>query len=391
MEMESYGDIFGGGAPTPFSLFKQHQPGLVGYNEGPPAIQQQMMPIGAQPPSVPPPVQQPGMSATLTSKDVGTSPTVGIGEMQVGGMATRNMLEQSGPEADAYTMAAAQSRGENAPSIDDYINVAGQESELADAEADYDKTLAALRSRQAGTGAFGSRGDVEDFGAGSDYLRNVQRIKGAGYDRAAAMMEQDVRRQQDANVRNQGAQMEAQRVGLDATGQFRGQNIAAADQLANIGGMIQGGTFGAAQQLSDMGARQDQIRRTQQAFDYEQWLRGQEGGAESLAFVQSMMPGGAQMQYQRKPSQAAQIAGLLGSAAGAYGQFASDVRIKENVKHVGVENGHNIYEFNYLEQPTRYRGVMAQEVAAIQPDAVKEDNGILSVDYGAIGITLEVV
>tara|TARA_R100000951_G_scaffold1557_6_gene3282 strand:- start:435 stop:1289 length:855 start_codon:yes stop_codon:yes gene_type:complete len=67
---------------------------------------------------------------------------------------------------------------------------------------------------------------------------------------------------------------------------------------------------------------------------------------------------------------------------------ASDKRLKENIEKVGEKNGFNIYEFNYIETPdTRWRGVMAQEVQDIMPDAVVEmPNGYLAVDYGKIGV-----
>jgi hypothetical protein len=131
-----------------------------------------------------------------------------------------------------------------------------------------------------------------------------------------------------ADAAGQQAQLEAARLqrlsemglqaggmGMDAQAQFRQQQMAAAQQLADVGGMRQGATFGAAGQLAGMGAQQEQARQAQMAWDYQQWLRGQEGGAESLALVQSMMPGGQQWQYGRKPSTAGQIGGGLLSAA----------------------------------------------------------------------------
>lgn len=69
---------------------------------------------------------------------------------------------------------------------------------------------------------------------------------------------------------------------------------------------------------------------------------------------------------------------------------ASDINLKENISHVGVENGFNIYEYNYKNDPSsRYRGVMAQEVALSRPDAVTVKDGHLAVYYDMIGLTME--
>lgn len=63
----------------------------------------------------------------------------------------------------------------------------------------------------------------------------------------------------------------------------------------------------------------------------------------------------------------------------------SDRKIKENIKHIGVENGINIYEFNYKTQPTKFIGVMADEVEHI-PGAVIEEHGLKRVNYQVIGV-----
>jgi hypothetical protein len=205
--------------------------------------------------------------------------------------------------------------------------------------------------------------------------------------------------QQEAVRRQTLSQMglQAGGMGLDAQGQFRQQQMAAAQQLADVGGMTQGAAFGAAGQLAGMGSIQEQTQRAQMAFDYEQWLRGIEGGAESLALTQSMMPGGQQWQYGRKPSLMGQIGGGLLAAGGIgadiYGTYKkySDVRLKENIKYAGVKNGFNLYDYNYIGNDSRYRGVMAQEVMKQRPDAVGNRNGVYWVDYDAIGIQLEAI
>jgi len=70
----------------------------------------------------------------------------------------------------------------------------------------------------------------------------------------------------------------------------------------------------------------------------------------------------------------------------------SDIRMKEDVKQVGVSpDGHKIYEFNYIDNPTRYRGAVAQEVVKLDPMAVGIRNGYLTVNYRKIDVNMEVI
>lgn len=83
---------------------------------------------------------------------------------------------------------------------------------------------------------------------------------------------------------------------------------------------------------------------------------------------------------------------LLGAGIGAALSFFSDERLKENIKPVGTRNGHNLYEFNYIADPNKikYVGVMAQEVAQTNPEAVKiSRSGFMMVNYGVLDIPFE--
>ena len=67
----------------------------------------------------------------------------------------------------------------------------------------------------------------------------------------------------------------------------------------------------------------------------------------------------------------------------------SDISTKENIEYVGSSpQGHNIWEFNYQGDSTRYRGAMAQEVAKLQPDAVHVIDDVLHVDYSKIDVDM---
>ena len=70
----------------------------------------------------------------------------------------------------------------------------------------------------------------------------------------------------------------------------------------------------------------------------------------------------------------------------------SDIRMKEDVEQVGVSSdGHKIYEFNYIGNPIRYRGAMAQDVVKINPMAVGIRDGYLTVNYRKIDVDMEVI
>jgi hypothetical protein len=88
------------------------------------------------------------------------------------------------------------------------------------------------------------------------------------------------------------------------------------------------------------------------------------------------------------------LMGLAGAALGGWAQGGfktSDRRVKENIIEVGTySNGLPKYEFNYTGDPVRYRGVMAQDVEPLFPDAViRTVDGVLAVNYRALGLEME--
>jgi len=113
--------------------------------------------------------------------------------------------------------------------------------------------------------------------------------------------------------------------------------------------------------------------------------------------------------YQAAPSSVSQIAGLgttgiagLGlynAMSGGAGAAASDIRMKENIKKVHwLPNGLPVYEFEYKTEfkdaagHGRYRGVMAQDVEQVIPEAVIEmPNGYKAVKYAMVGTKMESV
>jgi len=88
---------------------------------------------------------------------------------------------------------------------------------------------------------------------------------------------------------------------------------------------------------------------------------------------------------------------LTGALIGGGTRLAmmSDIRVKENIEQVGVHYRTQlpIYEFNYIHVPNkRFRGVMAQDVEKVFPEAVETmHDGIKAVNYAMLGMEMEEV
>ena len=99
---------------------------------------------------------------------------------------------------------------------------------------------------------------------------------------------------------------------------------------------------------------------------------------------------------QQANAQASQNQGIASLLAGGLSMIPglSDRSVKKNIEYVGREHDINVYEFDYIdavERPGRFRGVMADEVRKSHPDAVREVNGVESVDYEQIPVDMVVL
>lgn len=76
------------------------------------------------------------------------------------------------------------------------------------------------------------------------------------------------------------------------------------------------------------------------------------------------------------------MAGMIGSLGGAAINRYSDRRLKRDIQRVGtLDNGLPVYLYRMLGSDAPQLGVMADEVRAVKPDAVKDYGGFLAVDY----------
>jgi hypothetical protein len=92
------------------------------------------------------------------------------------------------------------------------------------------------------------------------------------------------------------------------------------------------------------------------------------------------------------PAMLAVLASSEDAGAGAQvSRITSDIRLKRDIAALGQHaDGINLYRFRYLWSDTVHVGVMAQEVAAARPDAVRQGaDGYLRVDYARLGLRMQ--
>lgn len=167
-----------------------------------------------------------------------------------------------------------------------------------------------------------------------------------------------------------------QNLALSRAGDIQQQNLAARTQMLGEQQQRYGQLFNIAQLGQASGAQQ--AANIQGAAANIGNLLGQ--GANAYAASQ-IAQANAKAQAM---SGLMQLGGTLGAAA-LMAPVASDRRVKEDIKQVGqMENGLPVYTFRYIGDNTVHMGVMAQDVEAVNPDAVVEINGIKHVNYGAL-------
>ena len=227
-------------------------------------------------------------------------------------------------------------------------------------------------------------GQATQAGLGVATAANTARR--GGIDRARGLLGQDYNMQ--SGERNMRIQDDAMRWGkkLDEAGLYRG--MPGASQ----------GAYGVA-----VGAGSNAVQITMAPGN--QLLGGMAAGAD---MQQTGAGQGLQGQlgilnartsaYNTDASQPSTMGTLVGAGAtlgaaymtGGASLMASDRRLKEDIVLVGKDErtGLNLYEFNYAGGKQRYRGVMADEVKEVMPEAVTHWAGYAAVDYDMLGLKM---
>jgi hypothetical protein len=181
--------------------------------------------------------------------------------------------------------------------------------------------------------------------------------------------------QTTANSVNNAAAAQAQGTlnagGATSAGQFGSAN-SLAEGILNSGNAIAQGQFGSGNALADGITNAANARAT--GVIGEANARG--GKAQNILSLATEGPKAAQ--------------DALASLAGIF----SDPKLKANIVKTGKQNGFNIYTWDWNELANKLglsgkaEGVMANEVKAVMPQAVRNDQGYMKVNYSMIGVNV---
>jgi len=203
--------------------------------------------------------------------------------------------------------------------------------------------------------------------------------------------------------------MQGAQVGLQGvTGQQAGYGLAntAASNLANIGTQQLGAQTGILGLQNQIGGQQQSQQQQIINQAIQNYANAQNAPMDSFNQYNALLrgyalPGTTTTQYQSQPTLANQMMGFGTAGVSALAlnnamnpTSGSDVRVKENIERVGtLANGLGLYDFEYKPEfknhPLcgygRFRGVMAQEVEKLIPEAVVTmDNGYKAVKYDLV-------
>tara|TARA_R110000744_G_scaffold115497_1_gene216121 strand:- start:3501 stop:4475 length:975 start_codon:yes stop_codon:yes gene_type:complete len=235
-----------------------------------------------------------------------------------------------------------------------------------------------LGAQASAAGAFGGSrqgiAEAETNRAFADQAsRTASGLRQSGYQNAQQLAGQDI-----------GRQMQADQFGVQ-------QRLGAASQMGQLGQQA----FNTGQTINQNQMQQGLMQQGMQQALIDA-ARGQYAGftgapQQSLSLPLAALgaqPNQSTTTQQKNPG----LFDYLSLAASTYAGMKSDVRLKTNIKHLGKENGHNVYSWDWNEDGKRIAdpkqptvGVMAQELQETHPHLVEfGSDGFLRVNYGGL-------
>jgi len=226
-------------------------------------------------------------------------------------------------------------------------------------------------SQAAGPGAWGgSRHGVADSLTNENFLDQagsfISNIMQGGYDRATGLAQGDIASNLQAQGMNQSAGLQNAGLGLQAA-----NSLAGFGQQANAMGAAD------ANLINSFGQQAQATQQNANQMALDEWVRQQQQPYQ-LAAAYGGLANTVPITVDNKSK---------GSSMGVSGSYTySDYRLKEDFAHVVTDrNGIDWFDYTMKATGKRERGVIAQQVAAIKPEAVRiARDGYLQVNYEAL-------
>ncbi|MGZ8432758.1 MAG: tail fiber domain-containing protein [Candidatus Binatia bacterium] len=254
-------------------------------------------------------------------------------------------------------------------------------------------------SRQVTGGSFGgSRHGVVESGLNRDLIEQTGRMMSSGmadaYQSAAQLFNTDQDRRTQTDFFNEDNRFRGHESNRQQFNTEKDRLLAAAATMGQLGTQHSNVISQDMERLSKLGALKTDQRQKEIDVRYQDFIDQRDLPFLRLDQLANLVNGSASrgsVAHVDQPNELAQGVGAAGSLIGGLGAagFFSDAELKENIVKVGEKDGIDIVEFNYKGEPARYRGVLANQVADVRPDAVAERDGFKVVNYDAIGIPFE--
>ncbi len=312
----------------------------------------------------------------------GWKPMLGQASTIAGGVAGQ------GPSSAALTSSGYRSILDNG-GVDKYLDPMRNsyiDSLLSDYDVNTGQQRAQMQAAAAKNHAFGgsrsaiAQGQFEgDAGRGRGALE-ADALRQA-YTQAAQLAMGEADRFQGVDQFNAGAANQNAQFNASLEEQAYQRDLQAAGLMGDLGDSYAGNERGDVALTGQMGDSQRAI-----ASEYANAVPMK---AQLLSSLLASFPQDAALQRKTTQKQSGGVGGqVLGAALQAAPMLFSDRRLKTDIKRVGTHGKLPLYSFRYIYDDRPRTGVMADEVAIHNPEALgPEVNGFATVDYSKLGLS----
>lgn len=265
---------------------------------------------------------------------MGTAPQLGqaTGFTGLAALQAQNLAQYNPMQAQQYYRSPFERRRGGGTGIDQYMSPYMQnvlDVQKQQAVQDYMKQIPGTQAAAARSGA---RGGTRDALIRSEGIGNLQQqlqgIQATGlqnaYQQATQQAMQEAQNRAQFGLQGQQLAEQSRQYGAGLGLQGLQQQLAAANQLANIGQMQYGQQAGILQAQQAAGAQQQAMKQQMLSSDYQRFIDEQQYPYKQLEFYSNLLRGipsndKTTTLYEQPPSVLGQVSSLTGGLGGIFG------------------------------------------------------------------------